>query len=74
MTGSRVNAFLCAVLFSTTPFLSLAADPESSGPATAPPRGLAPAPGTPTVEEPATPAEPGAPVEETLPDKFGAPQ
>jgi len=74
MTGSRVNAFLCAVLFSTAPFVALAADPESSAPATAAPRGLAPPPGTPTVEEPATPAEPGAPVEETLPDKFGAPQ
>lgn len=74
MTGSRVNAFLCAVLFSLSPHLAAAADPQGSGPATAPPRGLAPPPGAPTVEEPATPAEPGAPVEETLPDKFGAPQ
>jgi len=74
MTGSRVNAFLCAVLFSLSPHLAAAADPQGSGPATAPPRGLAPPPGAPTVEEPATPAEPGVPAEETLPDKFGAPQ
>jgi len=74
MTGSRVNAFLCAAVFFSL-FLqpATAADP-ASGPATAPPRGLAPPPGSPTIEEPAAPAEPGAPVEETLPDKFGAPQ
>lgn len=74
MTGSRVNAFLCAVLFSAVPSLAIAADPQSSGPATAPPRGLAPASGEPAVEDPTAPGEPGMPVEETLPDKFGAPQ
>jgi hypothetical protein len=74
MTGSRVNAFLCAAIFSLFIQPATAADPASSGPATAPPRGLAPPPGSPTIEEPATPPEPGAPTEETLPDKFGAPQ
>lgn len=72
MTGSRVNFFLCAVLLSLSPLQASAADPENTGPATAPPRGLT-QPGEPIVEEEPVPTDPTAPTEETLPDKPGAP-
>ena len=69
MIGSRVNAVLAALVFSTS--IAAAAEPETPGPAKAPPRPLgAPmepvAPGSSTAETP--------PTEQTVPDKPGAPQ
>jgi hypothetical protein len=73
MTGSRVNFFVCAVLLLLSPFQVSAAEPDNSGPATAPPRGLTQPDAPPVVEEEQLPAGPSAPAEETLPDKPGAP-
>lgn len=72
MTGSRVNVFLTAAFVFLLPLTATAAEPEQTGPASAPPRGLAPPPGqTPAEVQSATPVQ--TPSEETLPDKFGAP-
>lgn len=71
MTGSRVNVFVFAGLFSLfTATTAIAAEPPA-GPATAPPRGLAPPPDAPLPGD--EPTAPAAPPEETLPDKFGQP-
>lgn len=69
MIGFRVNAFLAALALSTT--VALAAEPETPGPAKAPPRTLSPQ-SEPTSTEPEPTVRTG-PVEQTVPDKPGAP-
>jgi hypothetical protein len=69
MIGSRVNAFLAVLAASTS--LAVAAEPEAQGPAKTAPRTL-----TPQAEPPADPATATVqtgPIEQTVPDKPGAP-
>lgn len=70
MIGSRVNALLSALVLSTS--VAVAAEPETPGPAKAPPRTLGPQV-EPAAPEAPQPAQTG-PAEQTLPDKMGAPQ
>ncbi len=68
MIGSRVNALLAAFVLSTS--VATAAEPETPGPAKAPPRPLG-APAEPIGPGPSTIDAP--PAEQTVPDKPGAP-
>jgi hypothetical protein len=69
MTGSRVNVFLGAALFLLSPIWATAAEPQTPGPASAPPRGLTPPEQVPSD----APAENPEPAEQTLPDQMGKP-
>jgi hypothetical protein len=68
MIGSRVNALLAAFVLSTS--VATAAEPETPGPAKAPPRPLG-APAEPIGPGPSTIDAP--PAEQTVPDKPGSP-
>lgn len=69
MIGSRVNALLAALALSTS--IAVAAEPETPGPAKAPPRPLG-SPAEPITSDPAVIEAP--PAEQAVPDKPGAPQ